>query len=61
MNLFHLIAVLVVVGVIMYAINAYFPMKEEIKKILNVAVVIVVLLWLLNLFSGYLPNIPVGK
>ena len=61
MNLFHLITVLVVVGVIMYAINAYFPMKEEIRKILNVVVVIGLLLWLLSLFSGYLPNIPVGK
>ena len=61
MNLFRLIGVLAVVGVIMYAINAYFPMKAEIKKILNVVVVIGLLLWLLSLFSGYLPNIPVGK
>jgi len=61
MDLIALIIVLVIVGVILWAVNAYVPMDEKIKKILNIVVVIVVLLWLLSLFTGYLPNIRVGK
>jgi hypothetical protein len=54
MGLIHLIVVLVVVGVILWAVNTYIPMDGKIKKILNVAVVIVVILWLLAVF-GLLP------
>jgi len=61
MSLISLILVLVVVGVLLWAINAYIPMQPTIKKILNVAVVIAVVLWLLYAF-GVLPardiNIP---
>jgi bacteriorhodopsin len=52
MNLITLIVVLVVVGVAMYLINSYVPMDPKIKNILNVAVVIFVLLWLLVTFLG---------
>ena len=63
MELFTLILVLVVIGVIMWAVNRYIPMDANIKKILNIAVVIVIILWLLSVF-GILPdiaNIRVGK
>jgi hypothetical protein len=36
----------------MYLINSYVPMDPKIKNILNVAVVIFVLLWLLVTFLG---------
>lgn len=61
MDLIQLIIFLVIVGVLMWAVNAYVPMEARIKQILNVVVIIVVVLWLLGLFTGYLPRINVGR
>jgi hypothetical protein len=67
MPLIQLIIVLVYVGVILWAVNAYIPMQDNIKKILNavgrIVVVIVVVLWLLSLFGvfGSLSAIHVGR
>jgi len=60
-DLIQLIIFLVIVGVLMWAVNAYVPMEARIKQILNVVVIIVVVLWLLGLFTGYLPRINVGR
>lgn len=51
MSLIQLIITLVVVGVILWVINTYIPMQANIKKILNVVVVIAVILFLLNAFG----------
>jgi len=51
MSLLSLILALVLVGVILWLINAYIPMDPTIKKILNVVVVIVVVLWILFAFG----------
>jgi len=51
MPLITLILVLVVVGVAMYLVNVYVPMDSKIKTILNWVVVIVVILWVLNIFG----------
>lgn len=51
MSLIQLVIILVVVGVILWAINNYIPMQANIKKILNIVVVIVVILFLLNAFG----------
>lgn len=51
MSLLNLVITLVVVGVILWLINAYIPMEPTIKKILNVVVIIVVILWLLSAFG----------
>ena len=51
MPLITVIIVLVVVGVILYLINAYLPMDGKIKNILNIVVVIAVVLWLLQAFG----------
>jgi hypothetical protein len=56
MSLITLVIVLVLVGLILWMINSYIPMQATIKKILNAVVVIVVILWLLNVF-GILNNI----
>jgi hypothetical protein len=63
MPLIQLVIVLVVVGVILWAINNYIPMEATIKKILNVVVVIVVVLWLLSVFGiiGHLSTIRIGR
>ncbi|MBK5967724.1 MULTISPECIES: Thivi_2564 family membrane protein [Thiorhodovibrio] len=56
MPLITLIVTLAVVGLILWAINTYLPMDGKIKKILNVVVVIIVILWLLQVF-GLLPSL----
>jgi hypothetical protein len=56
MSLIHLVIVLAIVGVILWAINSYIPMQSTIKKILNVVVVVAVVVWLLSVF-GVIGNI----
>jgi len=56
MPIFTLIIVLVIIGAIMYAVNRWIPMQPTILKILNIAVIVAVILWLLSVF-GVLPNI----
>ena len=51
MSLIQVVIVLVVIGVILWAINNYIPMQESIKKILNIVVVIAVILFLLSAFG----------
>ena len=62
MSLISLIVTLVVVGVLLWLINAYIPMEPTIKKILNVVVIIVVVLWLLSAFGviGSMSGMHVG-
>jgi hypothetical protein len=55
MPLITLIVTLVVVGLILWFINNYLPMDGKIKRILNVVVVIVVILWLLSVFGLIAP------
>ena len=61
MDLISLIIVLIIIGVILWAVNTYIPMDAKIKNILNIVVVVVLLLWLLKLFVGDLPYIKIGK
>jgi hypothetical protein len=51
MPLFQLVAILIVVGVFLGLINRYIPMASSIKSILNAVVVIVVVVWLMNVFG----------
>ena len=51
MPLLNVILTLIVVGVVLWLINTYIPMQGTIKKILNVVVIIVVILWLLYGFG----------
>jgi small-conductance mechanosensitive channel len=63
MPLIQLVIVLVVFGVILWAINTYIPMDATIKKILNVVVIIVVILFILSAFGvlGSLSGLRVGR
>jgi len=58
--MFAIIIVLVVVGVLLWLINAYIPMDDKIKRILNIVVIICIVLWLLNVLGvfGYLKSVP---
>ena len=62
-TLINLLIVLVLVGVLLWAINNYLPMDQKIKKILNIVVVVIVVLWLLQVFGvlGPLDSIRIGR
>ena len=61
MSLIQVVVTLIVIGILLWLVNAYIPMAASIKKILNVVVIVVVVLWLLNVFGvfTYLGNVPV--
>jgi len=62
MSLISLVIVLVVVGVVLWAVNQYIPMDAKIKQILNIVVVVAVIIWLLSIFlsGSNVPDIRVG-
>jgi len=47
----QLLVLLVVVGLAVWAINNYIPAEGSVRKILNVVVVCVVILYILNAFG----------
>lgn len=49
--LVHIVITLIVVGILLWLVNNYIPMAGSIKSILNAVVVIVVVLWLLDVFG----------
>ncbi len=51
MSLISVVIVLVVVGFLLWLINTYVPMASPIKTILNLVVIIVVVVWLLQVFG----------
>lgn len=51
MPILTIILVLIIVGVILWLVNAYIPMDGKIKSILNIVVVILVVIWLLQAFG----------
>lgn len=63
MPLINVIVTLIIIGIGLWAINTYLPMDGKIKGILNGLIVIVVLVWLLQVFGimGDLSAIRVGK
>jgi hypothetical protein len=63
MPLIQLVIILVVLGVLLWAINTYIPMDATIKKIVNVVVILVAVLVILSAFGllGSLSGIRVGN
>jgi hypothetical protein len=57
MTLVNLVVILVVIGLVMWLINAYIPMAAGIKSLLNILVFVVVLIWVLRIF-GVVTDIP---
>jgi hypothetical protein len=51
--LLTVVLTLLVVGVLLWLVNTYVPMQGTIKGILNAVVVIVVVLWIMNIFGLY--------
>jgi hypothetical protein len=46
----QLIVVLIVIGVLMWLVNTYIPMQPPFKTIVNVVAILLVALYVLNLF-----------
>jgi hypothetical protein len=63
MSLLTLVLTLIVVGVLLWAVNAYLPMDAKIKNILNIVVVICVVIWVLSAFGFFhhLDNVSVPQ
>jgi hypothetical protein len=61
MSLLSVLLVIIIVGVLLWAVNTYIPMDRKIKNILNIVVVVIVIVWLLKAFGlfSYLMNIQV--
>jgi hypothetical protein len=51
MPLLQILMVLILVGVLLWLVNNFIPMAGSIKSIFNAVVVIVVVVWLLNVFG----------
>ncbi len=51
MPLINILILLVVIGVLLYAVNTWIPMDPKIKQILNIVVVIAVVLYLVQMFG----------
>ncbi len=59
MTLIGLIIVLMLVGVLLWAINTYVPMAAPIKTLMNIVVVIVLVLWVVEALGLLGPlNVP---
>lgn len=56
MSLLSVAIVIIVVGVVLWAVNRYIPMDAAIKQILNIVVIVVLVLWLLQAF-GLMPSL----
>lgn len=51
MPILSIMLAIVVIGLILYLINVYVPMESRIKTILNIAVIVFVIVWLLQAFG----------
>jgi hypothetical protein len=51
MSLLTLIFVIVLVGVLLWALNRFIPMDSKVRSILNAVVVILLVVWLLDVFG----------
>lgn len=63
MSLISVLITLVIVGVLLWLVNNYLPMDGKMKKVLNIAVLILVALWLLSGFGvlSSIEHIHIGK
>ena len=63
MPLITVVLTICVVGVLLWLINRFLPMQSQIKGILNGVVVIVLVIWLINVFGllHYLTQFHVGQ
>ena len=51
MDLLTIVLALIAVGVLLWLMNTYIPMDAEIKRVINIVVLVVVVLWLAKVFG----------
>jgi hypothetical protein len=51
MSILTIILVIVLVGVLLWALNSFVPMDSKVKSILNIVVVLLLIVWLLQAFG----------
>jgi hypothetical protein len=51
MSLLTVIFVIVLVGVLLWALNQFIPMDSKVRSILNAVVVLLLVFWLLDVFG----------
>jgi hypothetical protein len=51
MSIFYILLVVVLVGVLLWFVDAYVPMSPPIKRLLQGLVVLLVIVWLLQAFG----------
>jgi len=63
MPLTTVLITLVAAGLLLWIVNRFIPMQGQIKSILNGVVVIVLVLWIANLYGifGHLQQLRVGR
>ena len=63
MSLISVLITLIIIGILLWLVNNYIPMDGKIKRILNIVVIIVTVLWLLSAFGvlGSMEHIRVGR
>jgi hypothetical protein len=63
MTLAQIAVVLIVIGVVMWLINTFIPMMGAIKSLLNLVVIVVVMIWLLQIFGiiGPIPGVQIPR
>lgn len=53
MSLLAIIVPLIILGLLLWAVNVLIPMDPKIKQIVNVVAVVLVVIWLLQVFVGH--------
>jgi low temperature requirement protein LtrA len=61
MGLIEVVVVLIVIGLLLYAVNQWMPMDAKVKQILNVVVILAVILWLLAIFFPGISDIDIPR
>ena len=56
MSLITVIVTIIVVGVLLYLVNAVIPMDPKVRVVLQIVVVLCLIFWLLDVFGIY--NLP---
>jgi hypothetical protein len=51
MSILTVLLVIVLVGVLLWAINTYIPMQPTVRGILNFVVIVLLIIWLLQAFG----------
>lgn len=53
MSIFAILLALIVAGVLLWVVNSLIPMDGTIKKIFNIVVIVVLIVWLLKVFGAW--------